>query len=84
MKQINQLLIVQVLRHLERQEVQARIQLLYLLMLLQWYYITKVGQLFKWTGKNNAFAMASRGVAQFLNGKFEAWYWRKTFFIVPP
>ena len=37
----------------------------------QWYYITKVGQLFKWTGKNNAFAMASRGVAQFLNGKFE-------------
>lgn len=37
----------------------------------QWYYITKAGQLHRWTGKNNAFAMTSRGLAQFLYGAME-------------
>ena len=34
----------------------------------QYYYITKSGQLHRWTGKNNAFAMAQRGLRQFLYG----------------
>ena len=37
----------------------------------QWYYITKKGELFRWTGKNNAFATAQRGITQFLKGGIE-------------
>ena len=37
----------------------------------QWYYITKRGELFRWTGKNNAFATAQRGINQFLYGGIE-------------
>lgn len=37
----------------------------------QWYYITKKGELFRWTGKNNAFSTAQRGITQFLYGGIE-------------
>lgn len=37
----------------------------------QWYYITKKGEVYRWTGKNNAFATAQRGLTQFLYGGIE-------------